>query len=109
MPQPVALEDLPRFAPRPAFNPVLAQPIRPFQAAHLEVGRGEKNSLFQLGLADHRSRKKRRIEHLEGNAGGRDTDAGQLPDLARRTPRRHHAKRLAQVIRNGLKGHWKLV
>ena len=71
--------------------------------------RGEQNALVQFGLGKHRSRKERRIEHLKGDAGSRDTDAGQLADLAPFAAGRYHTKRLAQVIRHVLKGHWTLV
>ena len=67
------------------------------------------NPLLQFRFRSHGGRKERRIEHLKGDSGGRDTDARQFADLALGAAGRYHAKRLAQVIRHILKGHLRLV
>ena len=89
-----------------ALQPVFADPIGPLQSADAEVRRDSRIRCCQLRFGEHRRGEKRRIEHLKCHAGGGDADAGQFADLAGCRPGGHDTKRLAQVIRNVLKGHW---
>jgi len=105
MAQAVALEDLPRAPARPGFEPVLAHPVSPLEAAGIEMDRGQHDAPSQLRLVGHRRGEEGRVEHLEGDARRGDADAAQLADLAGRPAGCDGPKRLAQIGGYVLKVH----
>ena len=103
--QAVALEDSPRAPAGTGFEPVVANPVGPLQAAGIEMDRWERYAPGQIHLAGHRRREESRIEHLEGDARRGDAHAAQLADLAGCPAGRDGPEGLAQVGRYVLKVH----
>jgi hypothetical protein len=103
--QAVALEDLARALARPGFEPILANPVGPLQAAGIEMDRGQHDAPGQIRLTGHRRREEGRVEHLEGDARRANAHAGQLADLAGPPAGGDGPKRLAQIGCYVLKVH----
>ena len=82
--QAVPLENLPRAPARPGFDPVLANPVGPLEAAGIEMDGRQHDAPGQFRLVGHGRREEGRVEHLEGDARRGDAHAAQFADLARR-------------------------